>query len=75
MLGAYSRKFEQTIRPVTKGAVDGDEGMLNYIDEGSIAYADVVLVLVDIRSVTWDRDTRGFLWKGGRSGHGADVLR
>lgn len=38
--------------------------MLNYIDEGSIAYVDVVLVLVDIGSVTWDGDTRGFLWKG-----------
>ena len=65
--GACSREPEQTIRLVTKDVVDGDEEILDYIDEGSIAYTDVVPVLVDIRSVTWNGD---FLRR-----QGADVLR
>ena len=34
IVGSLSKRF---VLSVTKGAVDGDEGMLNYIDEGSIA--------------------------------------
>ena len=49
LLGACSREPEQTIRLVTMDVVDGDEEILDYVDEGSIIYTDVVPVFVDDR--------------------------